>query len=95
MSFVNIPHGQPIPLKTWARATDVLADYIRAGEKFVAAGRPANGDIAREFEKCEGDYQEMADAIWFAKMTNEQREEWARISTNSTFTHSPKEENKP
>ncbi len=75
--FLTIAHGQPIPYKIWMKATDVLADYHRAGETMVASGQ-----IAADYLKAEAEYNQMADAIWFAKWTKEQRDEWERIAGN-------------
>lgn len=74
--FETIKGGNPIPPKVWLRATDVAAEFARCGEAFVAAGRPATGNIAAEYAKAEAAYNQMADAIWFAKWTPSQREEW-------------------
>jgi len=78
--FRIVPGGEPIPRKIWARATDILADYCRAGEAFAAAGRPRDGAIAKTFDKAEADYNRMADSIWFARWSQEQMEEWERIA---------------
>lgn len=75
-----IRHGSPVPYKIWMRITDILADYVRAGEEWVAAGKPINGDMYINFCANEHAYQQMADAIWFARLTGEQREEWSAIS---------------
>lgn len=77
--FNTIPHGQPIPVKVWLRATDVAAEYARCGEAFVAAGKPKSGPLADALDRAGSEYGQMADAIWFAKWTQEQREEWSRI----------------
>lgn len=77
--FQTIPHGERIPVKVWMQATDVLADYVRAGEAFVASGRPCDGPVFESFLANNEKYNQMADAIWFAKWTKEQRNEWSRI----------------
>ena len=80
MIIPTVPHGQPIPYKVWMKAMDVLADYHRAGEALIAS---SSGEITDDFLKAEAEYNQMADAIWFAKWTKEQRDEWERISNKT------------
>ena len=77
--FEVIRGGNPIPPKVWLRATDVAAEYARCGEAFVKAGRPSDGPVADCFSKAVAEYDQMADAIWYAKWEQWQREEWERI----------------
>lgn len=77
--FERVPGGQPIPQKVWMRASDVAAEYARCGEAFVSAGRPVVGLVTDRFVIANAEYNQMADAIWFAKWTEEQRDEWSRI----------------
>jgi len=75
----TVPHGERIPKKTWLRCTDILAEYCRAGELFVKEGKPDSGETAERFKASEKEYNQMADAIWFAKWEKSQREEWTLI----------------
>ena len=79
--FPKMEYGKPIPYKVWMKATDILADYIRAGQAWVEAGRIKGGPIYDMFCKAEESYNQMADAIWFASWTPEQRKEWDGIYT--------------
>jgi hypothetical protein len=79
MAWEIIPEGIPIPPKVWLRAGDVLAEYARCGAEFVSNGRPERGEIADKFRAAELEYQQMANAIWFAKIDKYQREEWSLI----------------
>lgn len=74
--------GIPIPPKVWARATDDLIEYRIAGKQWVDAGKPKAGPLYDEFCRTEKQYNNMADRIWFAAWTPEQREEWQRINDN-------------
>jgi len=75
----EVIRGNPIPPKVWLMATDIAAEYARRGEAFAAAGRPADGPVADMFCGAEAEYNQMADAIWFARWEDWQREEWERI----------------
>ena len=77
--IATVPGKQRVPPKIWMRATDVAAEYARAGEAFITAGRPSVGPIAENFREAEIEYNETADAIWFAAWTSEQRVEWDSI----------------
>ncbi len=68
-----------VPYKTWMQTTDALADYVTAGEQWVADGRPRSGDIYTIFCAAEARYNQMADRIWYMRWTPAQREEWDRI----------------
>ena len=90
MGIPNIPHGMPIPRKIWCQATDILVDYRRAGNTWVEMGRPYNGPLYDQFCTLEKEYNIMADNIWFAKWTKDQREEWDRIHKNTEIKMSYK-----
>lgn len=85
--WVKIERGLPIPPKVWMRALDVLVEYSSSGIAFVAAGRPKQGPVAERFAAAEAEYDRMADAIWFAKWTDNQREEWSRTIQNAEASH--------
>lgn len=83
-SFPRIPFGKPIPPAMWERAINILTDYIHAGEAWVAAGRPQEGVLSDRFEAADSIYQEMADAIFGAKRTPEQSQEWEVVSKHES-----------
>ncbi len=74
-----IRRGNPIPPQVWEECVEILTDFREAGNEWVMAGKPQAGPVAQEIRKHEGIYGQMADAIWFANWTPEQRKEWERI----------------
>jgi len=83
MNIETIRSGNQIPYKLWLRATDALARYRIAGLQWIAAGKAKTGQIYSDFCDAETEYNKIADAIWFAKWTPDQRAEWERINENT------------
>jgi len=75
----RIPHGEPIPTEIWARAIATLKAHHEAGLAWIDAQRPRSGILYAQFCEAEEAYNQMANAIWFAKWTRDQRSEWACI----------------
>lgn len=78
----RIPSGEKIPANVWEKCLEILKAYTQIGREFVKEGRPREGRTAERFREVEIAYNQMADAIWFAQWTHEQREEWHKIYQN-------------
>ena len=76
-------YGEPIPAEIWAKAIAALTAYHDAGLRWIIAQKPKSGFLYKRFCEAEKAYNQMANAIWFAKWTRDQRAEWATICADN------------
>lgn len=80
VTFKTITRGEPIPAKIWSWAIVCLKKYCRAGSLWKLDQRPKSGPQFDQFYEAERAYNEMANAIWWAAWTPEQRAEWDAVN---------------
>lgn len=79
ITFKTIPHGQPISAQIWTWAIVYLKRYCRLGHLWALDERPKSGPIFDQYYEAERMYNEMANSIWWAAWTPEQRAEWDAV----------------
>ena len=80
VTFKTITRGEPIPAKIWSWAIVCLKKYCRAGSLWKLDQKPKSGPLFDQFYEAERAYNEMANAIWWAAWTPEQRAEWDAVN---------------
>lgn len=77
-----VPGTMYVPKRMWMRVMDILVEYHEAGRSWALAGKPrGSASTYQRFLRAEEEYNNMYNAIAFAKWTKEQSEEWDRIAT--------------